>query len=149
MATSHLTPDDLLRATLAAVAPGGQLREGLDRILRGRTGALIVLGFDRTVESICSGGFWSPRSQRGCSPTAGAWGRHWARTRPNPGNHDWGEQNGTPYFEYFGASAGPRTGYHSFTMGAWHVLSLNSNVAAGVSSPQFQWAARCWSAPPA
>jgi len=57
VATSHLTPDDLLRATLAAVAPGGQLREGLDRILRGRTGALIVLGFDRTVESICSGGF--------------------------------------------------------------------------------------------
>ena len=58
MATSHLTPDDvLLRTTLAAVAPGGELREGLDRILRGRTGALIVLGFDRTVESICSGGF--------------------------------------------------------------------------------------------
>ena len=57
MAISHLTPDDLLRTTLAAVAPGGQLREGLDRILRGRTGALIVLGFDRTVESICSGGF--------------------------------------------------------------------------------------------
>ena len=57
MAISHLTPDDLLRTTLAAVAPGGELREGLDRILRGRTGALIVLGFDPTVESICSGGF--------------------------------------------------------------------------------------------
>ena len=57
MATSHFSPDDLLRTTLAAVAPGGQLREGLDRILRGRTGALIVLGFDSTVESICSGGF--------------------------------------------------------------------------------------------
>lgn len=53
----HLTPDDLLRTTLAAVAPGGELREGLDRILRGRTGALIVLGFDRTVETISSGGF--------------------------------------------------------------------------------------------
>ncbi|MCR6688327.1 DNA integrity scanning diadenylate cyclase DisA [Cellulomonas sp.] len=50
-------PDDLLRSTLAAVAPGGALRDGLERILRGRTGALIVLGFDRTVESICSGGF--------------------------------------------------------------------------------------------
>lgn len=70
---------------------------------------------------------------------ASTWGRHWARTRPNPGNHDWGEQNGTPYFEYFGASAGPRTGYHSYNMGAWHVLSLNSNVGAGVTSPQFQW----------
>ena len=50
-------PDDLLRSTLAAVAPGGELRDGLERILRGRTGALIVLGHDSTVESICSGGF--------------------------------------------------------------------------------------------
>lgn len=49
--------DDLLRSTLAAVAPGTELRDGLERILRGRTGALIVLGFDPTVESICSGGF--------------------------------------------------------------------------------------------
>jgi diadenylate cyclase len=49
--------DDLLRSTLAAVAPGTELRDGLERILRGRTGALIVLGYDATVESICSGGF--------------------------------------------------------------------------------------------
>lgn len=50
-------PDDLLRQTLAAVAPGTELRDGLERILRGRTGALIVLGHDQTVEQICSGGF--------------------------------------------------------------------------------------------
>ncbi len=49
--------DDLLRSTLAAVAPGSELRDGLERILRGRTGALIVLGMDPTVESLCSGGF--------------------------------------------------------------------------------------------
>jgi diadenylate cyclase len=49
--------DALLRQTLAAVAPGTELRDGLERILRGRTGALIVLGMDRTVDSICSGGF--------------------------------------------------------------------------------------------
>lgn len=49
--------EDLLRTTLAAVAPGTDLRDGLERILRGRTGALVVLGSDRTVESICSGGF--------------------------------------------------------------------------------------------
>jgi len=49
--------DELLRTTLAAVAPGTELRDGLERILRGRTGALIVLGLDRTIESICSGGF--------------------------------------------------------------------------------------------
>ncbi|MFC5997417.1 DNA integrity scanning diadenylate cyclase DisA [Quadrisphaera sp. GCM10027208] len=49
--------DELLLATLAAVAPGTELRDGLERILRGRTGALIVLGQDRTVDSLCSGGF--------------------------------------------------------------------------------------------
>jgi len=49
--------DDPLRATLALMAPGTALRDGLERILRGRTGALIVLGTDRQVESISSGGF--------------------------------------------------------------------------------------------
>ena len=48
---------DLLRATLAQVAPGTQLRDGLERILRGHTGALIVLGHDKIVESLCTGGF--------------------------------------------------------------------------------------------
>jgi diadenylate cyclase len=42
---------------LALVAPGTALRDGLERILRGRTGALIVLGNDRAVEVICTGGF--------------------------------------------------------------------------------------------
>ena len=49
--------EELLRATLAAVAPGTELRDGLERILRGRTGGLIVLGQDRTVEEVCTGGF--------------------------------------------------------------------------------------------
>jgi len=48
---------DPLRTTLAAVAPGTALRDGLERILRGGTGALIVLGHDRVVESLCTGGF--------------------------------------------------------------------------------------------
>ena len=49
--------DDLLRATLAAVAPGTALRDGLERILRGSTGALIVLGHDRGVDALSTGGF--------------------------------------------------------------------------------------------
>ena len=51
------THEELLRSTLAAVAPGTELRDGLERILRGRTGALIVLGWDPTVDEICTGGF--------------------------------------------------------------------------------------------
>jgi diadenylate cyclase len=47
-----------LRATLAGIAPGTILRDGLERILRGRTGALLVLGSDKTVDSISTGGFF-------------------------------------------------------------------------------------------
>src|ERR1700710_3259028 len=49
--------DDVLRATLAAVAPGTMLRDGLERILRGNTGGLVVLGYDGVVESLATGGF--------------------------------------------------------------------------------------------
>ncbi len=57
MATDRADDSLRLRATLASVAPGTALRDGLERILRGRTGALIVLGTDKTIESISSGGF--------------------------------------------------------------------------------------------
>ncbi|MGC5025598.1 DNA integrity scanning diadenylate cyclase DisA [Tsukamurella sp. DT100] len=46
-----------LRDTVIRVAPGTGLRDGIERILRGRTGALIVLGYDDAVEGICDGGF--------------------------------------------------------------------------------------------
>mgnify|MGYP001358468752 CR=1 FL=1 len=46
-----------LRETLGRLAPGTPLRDGLERILRGKTGALIVLGYDDSVEAICDGGF--------------------------------------------------------------------------------------------
>jgi diadenylate cyclase len=44
-------------AALHLVAPGTQLREGLDRILQARMGALIVIGDSPEVLSVCSGGF--------------------------------------------------------------------------------------------
>lgn len=47
----------VLRSALAQVAPGTALRDGLERILRGSTGALIVLGEDKSVSQISSGGF--------------------------------------------------------------------------------------------
>jgi diadenylate cyclase len=46
-----------LRETLARIAPGTSFRDGLERILRGRTGALIVVGHDKEVEGILTGGF--------------------------------------------------------------------------------------------
>lgn len=49
--------DGLMRASLSAVAPGTAMRDGLERVLRGNTGGLIILGFDKTVETMCTGGF--------------------------------------------------------------------------------------------
>jgi diadenylate cyclase len=42
---------------LAQMAPGTGLREGFERILRGRTGALVVLGSNDTVRELSTGGF--------------------------------------------------------------------------------------------
>ena len=47
--------DERLRATLDLIAPGRPLREGLERILRAESGALIVLGDEDA--TIISGGF--------------------------------------------------------------------------------------------
>jgi acid phosphatase type 7 len=69
-----------------------------------------------------------------------SWGRHRSRTRPSPGNHDYATPGAAPYFEYFGANAGaPGVGYYSFDLGAWHIISLNSNVATDAGSPQAAW----------
>lgn len=55
--TEAAETDDVLRQTLARVAPGTALRDGLERILRGRTGGLVVLGFDKVVDQLATGGF--------------------------------------------------------------------------------------------
>jgi acid phosphatase type 7 len=67
---------------------------------------------------------------------APTWGRHKARTRPSPGNHDYNSSGAGPYYSYFGANAGPAgRGYYSYNLGSsWHIISLNSNVAAGAGS---------------
>jgi len=43
-------------SVLRLLAPGTALREAVDRIRRGRTGALVVLGHDERVQELCDGG---------------------------------------------------------------------------------------------
>ena len=70
-----------------------------------------------------------------------SWGRHRNRTRPSPGNHDYGSPDAAPYFRYFGANAGPvGLGYYSYNLGSWHIVSLNSNPdAASWGAAQEEW----------
>lgn len=49
--------DDLMLAALKTVAPGTPLREALDSVIAGRTGALIVIGDEKGVDALANGGF--------------------------------------------------------------------------------------------
>ena len=71
---------------------------------------------------------------------APSWGRHLARTRPSPGNHDYETPGAEGYYRYFGSMAGAAgVGYYSFDLGEWHIVSLNSNVPMEAGSSQEQW----------
>jgi hypothetical protein len=68
------------------------------------------------------------------------WGRHRARTRAVPGNHEYESQGARPFFDYFGPNAGPAgLGFYAFRLNAWKVLALNSEIDVRPGSPQMQW----------
>jgi hypothetical protein len=73
------------------------------------------------------------------------WGRHKARTRPAPGNHEYSTLDAAAYFAYFGSAAGdPSKGYYSYNLGEWHVIVLNTSlgcspISCAAGSPQEQW----------
>jgi hypothetical protein len=75
------------------------------------------------------------------------WGKFKGRTKPTLGNHDYHNSTARPYFDYFGAKAGPRgRGYYSYDRGSWHIVALNSNCAkvggCGFRSRQGRWLRR-------
>lgn len=76
------------------------------------------------------------------------WGKFHARTRPTPGNHEYGTGNADAYFEEWGSAAGEKDkGWYSYDIGAWHAVVLNSNCkvasvgGCGPDSEQGRWLA--------
>lgn len=51
-------PEEIISEMLRFVAPGTLLRDGLENVLRAKTGALIVLGFSQEVSEVVDGGFY-------------------------------------------------------------------------------------------
>lgn len=75
-----------------------------------------------------------------------SWGRPSIRdrTKPVPGNHDYGTSGAQGYFGWFGAAAGdPARGYYAYDVGGWRIYALNSNCGAvggcDAGSEQEQW----------
>ena len=55
------------------------------------------------------------------------WGRHKARTRPAPGNHEYLTTGAAGYCGYFGAVAACPNAYYAYNLGTWRVYMLNSS----------------------
>jgi calcineurin-like phosphoesterase family protein len=68
------------------------------------------------------------------------WGVAFDNTFPAPGNHEYATSGATGYYAYWASrsfTASP--GYYSFNLGAWHLISLNSEIAHAAGSPQVRW----------
>jgi calcineurin-like phosphoesterase family protein len=110
---------------------GNDNDEATATLLDGIAGTVYTLG-----DNVYSSGTATEFSQ--CyDPT---WGRHKTRTKPAPGNHDYNTSGATGYYGYFGDLAGPAgRGYYSYDLGAWHLISLNSEVSMSAGSAQETW----------
>lgn len=72
------------------------------------------------------------------------WGRFKGKIKPAIGNHEYLTSGASGYFGYFGAAAGdPAKGYYSYDLGAWHLISLNSECShvggCAAGNPQEAW----------
>ena len=87
-------------------------------IIRGLPGTVLALGdlaYDRGTAT---------EFQNCYAP---AWGSFKSRTRPVPGNHEYGTSNASGYFGYFGAAAHKSTGgNYKFKIGTWDVIAYNT-----------------------
>ena len=75
----------------------------------------------------------------GYAPT---WGAFLAKTYPAVGNHEYkSSSTAAGYFSYFGNRA--PSAYYSYDVGAWHLISLDSNCTkigcCGASSAEYKW----------
>jgi hypothetical protein len=69
-----------------------------------------------------------------------SWGSFKNRTFPSPGNHEYHTSSGKDYYDYFKDSAiQNNTGYYSFNVNTWHIISLNSNLKPLEHLKQLTW----------
>jgi len=63
------------------------------------------------------------------------WGRHRARTKPIPGNHEYVTAGAAGYFQYFNNISS----YYAYDVGSWRIYALNSEIDVSANSPQVMW----------
>jgi hypothetical protein len=70
------------------------------------------------------------------------WGVFKNKTRPAPGNHDYHTSGASGYKNYFGSLATPNgKTYYAYTLGAWRIYALDSNLTGQAMTDQVNWLA--------
>lgn len=129
--TPTLTPTELVDGTIFVGAGDiaecdSENDEFTAQLLDAIPGTVFVIG-DNAYES------GTLNEYRNCyDPT---WGRHKARTKPVPGNHDYRTSGASGYFQYFDNIAS----YYAYDLGGWRIYALNSEIDVSANSPQVAW----------
>jgi len=63
------------------------------------------------------------------------WGRHKARTKPVPGNHEYQTSGAAGYFQYFNNVPS----YYAYNLGSWRIYALNSEISVSATSAEITW----------
>ena len=123
-------------STSSAVAPPVILAAGdiADCASAGDEATAELLADGATILTLGDNAYENGTAQEFAECYEPTWGRHKGRTRPSPGNHEYNTPDAAGYFGYFGGS-----GYYSFDLGSWHIISLNSEQDTGVGGAQVRW----------
>jgi hypothetical protein len=137
--SSHILPSEAPLPKLNAIGPGDALLAGAGDIAQcgeqlaaaRATAALLDQLPNATIFTAGDNAYPRGTAHDFTACYDPTWGRFRARTFPSPGNHD-----GPHYFAYFPHAQGR---WYSYDLGAWHIVSLDSDVPLDPHSPQSEW----------
>jgi hypothetical protein len=141
------TPPTTARAGDPVIAAAGDIACPSDCAATQAVADLLVKGDYRAVLTLGDNQYEDGKTSEYARSYDRSWGKVKDITYPSPGNHDYHSNNAFGYFNYFGDRAGPKgRGYYSFDIGAWHLVSLNSEENFDA---QLEWLNRDLAAHPA
>jgi hypothetical protein len=121
-----------------ACAPGGAVTAAACQ--QAATAALLAGNDVTVVQTLGDEQYESGASAEFTGGYDRSWGPLKYKTDPTPGNHEYLTPSATGYFGYHLAAAGdPAKGYYSYSLGTWHIVVLNGEIANGAGSTQELW----------
>jgi acid phosphatase type 7 len=99
------------------------------------TTAQLLDGISGTVFTVGDNAYDSGSTSEYANCYDPTWGRSKTRTKPVPGNHEYGTSGASGYFQYFNNIPS----YYAYNLGAWRIYALNSEIDVSASGAQGSW----------